>query len=794
MIARAGKAGRALKGRSGPLLVVVLLALAAWFGGSAVQQWRQQAVGSQLQAARDAAVDGLQRSLSGQQARLARQLASGAVQQALAAGDAQAAALALRAAWSGAEDVQVFAADMEAAYADPKSFGYARLALLEAALASSRPLARVVRDGGGPRLGLAAAAPFGARDTAVVYLRLPLVQLTSALDAVTLPDGAYLSLRQDGYHVRERGVAELAGSADSLARPIDGTGFRLAAAAPAVDAGPLDLGPIPAAIVSLLLALIAVLVLVGRGRLPMPKRAGARAQDSEGPTLRETLSQGPVSATAPTAQAGTGPAGNDSGADTASPMPPPLLPGLADTVPAGIFRAYDVRGIVDNELTPALANLIGQAIGSEVLAQGLREIVVGRDGRLSGPGLSAALIEGLRRTGCDVIDIELAATPVVYFASHHLRTGSCVVVTGSHNPPEYNGFKVVVAGQTLSGDAIKALYTRIVDGRLERAAEPGGYRQCDVNAAYVQRIADDVQLERPLSVVADAGNGVGGVLAQTLLEAIGAQVIPLYCDVDGNFPNHHPDPSEADNLQDLAQMVKRFDADLGIAFDGDADRLGVVIPDGRSIPADRLLMLFAADVLVRNPGAMVIYDVKCTGRLAEFILRHGGSPLMWKTGHSLMKAKMAETDAELAGEMSGHFFFRERWFGFDDGLYAAARLLEILTLHAESPQEVLSALLPTGLATPEIKVPVHGHDPHALVAKVVSAAQAVDSPFASGRIVSIDGLRVDFADGWGLVRASNTTPVLVLRFEADDAQAMGRIQALFRAQLQPLLGTDEPGF
>jgi len=401
--------------------------------------------------------------------------------------------------------------------------------------------------------------------------------------------------------------------------------------------------------------------------------------------------------------------------------------------------------------------------------------------------------QGLRRAGCDVIDIGLAPTPVVYFASHHLRTGSCVAVTGSHNPPEYNGFKIVIAGQTLSGDAVTALYQRIVEGRLAQASSPGNYQQREVNDDYVRRIADDVQLERPLKVVADAGNGVAGALVQPLLEAIGADVIPLYCDVDGNFPNHHPDPSEPANLQDLVQTVKRFDADLGIAFDGDGDRLGVVTPDGTIIFADRLLMLFAADVLLRNPGAMVIYDVKCTGKLADFVLRHGGSPMMWKTGHSLIKARMAETDAELAGEMSGHFFFRERWFGFDDGLYAAARLLEILALREETPQEVLEEL-PQSISTPEIKVPVADGTPHALVSLVVSAAQSGDNPFVGGRISTIDGLRVDFADGWGLVRASNTTPVLVLRFEADTEEALERIKAQFRTQLQPLLGDQDLGF
>ncbi|WP_287145509.1 phosphomannomutase/phosphoglucomutase [Achromobacter sp.] len=456
------------------------------------------------------------------------------------------------------------------------------------------------------------------------------------------------------------------------------------------------------------------------------------------------------------------------------------------TVAAGIFRAYDIRGVVGSELTPAVATLIGQAIGSQMQAQGLREVVVGRDGRLSGPELVAGLVEGLRRAGCDVIDIGMAPTPVVYFAAYHLRAGSCVAVTGSHNPPDYNGFKIVIGGETLSGEAITELYRRIVEGRLQRADTPGGLQQREVIADYVQRIADDVQLDRPLKVVADAGNGVAGAVAPQLLEAIGADVIPLYCEVDGQFPNHHPDPSEPHNLEDLVQMVQRFDADLGIAFDGDGDRLGVVTREGRIVFADRLLMLFAADVLARNPGAMVIYDVKCTGRLADYILRNGGSPMMWKTGHSLIKARMRETDAELAGEMSGHFFFKERWYGFDDGLYAAARLLEILAQREEDPSAVFDEL-PDAVSTPELKVAVAEGTQHAQVALVVAAAQAEDSPFAAARISTIDGLRADFSDGWGLVRASNTTPVLVLRFEADDAEALERIKGLFREQLQRVL-------
>lgn len=779
MIGSKGK-GVAVTGRTGPLLAAMLLLLAGLFGWSAVQQWRQANTGTQLEQARDSALQGLQKAIDGQLLQFAKHLKSARVEQALAAGDGAAAALALRETWTGVEDVQVWPASLEAAYADPAAFGYARLALLEAALVSDKPVARVVRDAGGARLGLAAGVPLGSDGLALVYVRQPLMQLTGPLDAVRAPAEGYLALRQGSYNVLERGDRKLADSGEVLARPLANSSLRLAAGVPSIEPGPLGLGALAASIVALLLVLIAVLLLVGKSRLPLPRRAAREGTEEQGPTLSESLAQS-------AAEVSTG-ASAEQGAGVAL-EPPPLAASLA----AGIFRAYDIRGVVGEELTPKVAALIGQAIGSEVLAQGLREVVIGRDGRLSGPELAAGLAEGLRRAGCDVIDIGLAPTPVVYFASHNLRTGSCVAVTGSHNPPEYNGFKIVIAGQTLSGDAVTALYQRIVEGRLAQAPSPGNYQQREVGDDYVRRIADDVQLERPLKVVADAGNGVAGALVQPLLEAIGADVIPLYCDVDGSFPNHHPDPSDPANLQDLVQTVKRFDADLGIAFDGDGDRLGVVTPDGTIIFADRLLMLFAADVLLRNPGAMVIYDVKCTGKLADFVLRHGGSPMMWKTGHSLIKARMAETDAELAGEMSGHFFFRERWFGFDDGLYAAARLLEILALREETPQEVLEEL-PQSISTPEIKVPVADGTPHALVSLVVSAAQSADNPFVGGRISTIDGLRVDFADGWGLVRASNTTPVLVLRFEADSEDALERIKAQFRAQLQPLLGAQDLGF
>ncbi|UQQ10361.1 phosphomannomutase/phosphoglucomutase [Xanthomonas arboricola] len=758
---------------SGPVLGGVLVLLAAWFGWSSYTQWRQDAVAQELEQARDRAVQDISRAMAQQASQLDAVLKQPQIIAALANGDALAAASSIRERFKGAEDVQVLSGDLAAAYDNPKDFGYARLSLLESALVAERAQVHVVRDAKQVRLGVAAAVRLGAQP-AVAYARLPLLRLTGPLDAIAVPGSAYLALRQGSYNVAQQGDAVLADAAETLARPLGNSGLRVAAAVPQRDDGPLGLGAVGCAIVAALLLVIAVLlVLASRGRVALPRRRVAGEPTADEPTFSQSLQHDASLASQARALDADAP-----------PAPPALVPAVQ--VATEMFRAYDIRGVVGKDLNPGVAALIGQAIGSVMQAQGLREVVVGRDGRLSGPELANGLIDGLRRAGCQVIDIGLAPTPVVYFGAYELRAGSCVAVTGSHNPPDYNGFKIVIGGETLSGAAIAELHQRINEGRLHTAATPGDLEQRDISDAYIQRIADDVQLDRPIKVVVDAGNCVAGDIAPRLLEAIGAEVIPLYCEIDGTFPNHHPDPSEPHNLDDLVKMVQRFDADIGVAFDGDADRLGVVTKQGAMVFPDRLLMLFAADVLQRNPGALVIYDVKCTGKLSDHVLRNGGSPLMWKTGHSLIKAKMRETDAELAGEMSGHFFFKERWYGFDDGIYAAARLLEILAQREETPSEVLDAL-PESVSTPEIKVPVDG-DAHALVARFVERAQAgEESPFESARLSTIDGLRADFADGWGLVRASNTTPILVLRFEADTEDALQRIRGLFRSQLQALL-------
>jgi phosphomannomutase/phosphoglucomutase len=444
-------------------------------------------------------------------------------------------------------------------------------------------------------------------------------------------------------------------------------------------------------------------------------------------------------------------------------------------LPAEIFKAYDIRGVVGRTLTPEIVSAVAQAIGSLAQDRGRDTVVIGRDGRLSGPALAAALAEGLRASGAHVIDIGMVTTPMSYFAAHHLGTQCSVMVTGSHNPPDYNGLKIVIAGDALYGDDIAGLRTRVETGALRSGH--GSYRTHDVAAAYFERIASDVRLARPLALAVDCGNGVAGAYAPELYRRLGCDVAELYCDVDGRFPNHHPDPAHLENLADLIELVRKRNLELGFAFDGDGDRLGVVTREGHVIYADRQLMLFAADLLAREPGATVIYDVKSTRNLGPWIARHGGKPLLWKTGHSLIKGKMKETGAALAGEMSGHTFFRERWYGFDDGLYAGARLLEILSRH-DDPSAVLDAL-PDAVSTPELQLGCAEGEHHALIAKLAADARF---PGAS-EIVRVDGLRVEYPDGFGLARASNTTPNIILRFEADDASALARIEREFRRVL-----------
>ncbi len=714
------------------------------------QSWMTMSSGTAALAARDRLATDLAKTISAIQDRFAAKAADPRMLADVAAGEPDSAIERIVDGWPELKQTRLFTATLDEAFADPKSVGWGRMAVLSSSLISTRPSIGLV--GHGDSLSLGIAAPL-RQDTllGVAYAELPLSTLTAPVKASAV-SGGLLQLSSGSTVVAEFGEPSLRFLVVPV--PVGDSNFRIAAAKPEGSGDLADLlKPLGLGLTAMVLGAILLL------------RSRRRVEDDEagdGRTFAEVLADDATPAAA------AAPAGK--------PERSPRKERGPARIDRSIFRAYDIRGVLGSTLDEGVARLIGQAIGSTMADRGLREIVVGRDGRLSGPSLSAALIEGLNLAGCDVIDIGMAPTPVVYFATHHLNTGSGVAVTGSHNPPDYNGFKIMIGGDTLSGDAIQALYARIADNELSDGGG-GGVQTMDINPDYLSRIASDVQLERQMKVVVDAGNGVAGAIAPQVLEAIGCQVEELYCDVDGEFPNHHPDPGDPENLHDLITAVKRTGAELGIAFDGDGDRLGVVTRTGEVIFPDRLLMLFAQDVLSRNPGASIIYDVKCTGQLAAQVLRFGGSPIMWKTGHSLIKAKMRETDAELAGEMSGHFFFRERWYGFDDGIYAAARLLEVIASDGREPEEIFDEL-PKGVSTPELKVQMVEGEHYAFMETFRERAR-----FDGAKIATIDGIRADWSDGWGLVRCSNTTPTLVLRFDADNNEALVRIQGAFREQL-----------
>lgn len=446
---------------------------------------------------------------------------------------------------------------------------------------------------------------------------------------------------------------------------------------------------------------------------------------------------------------------------------------------SSIFKAYDIRGVVPSTLNAEVALALGRAFGTVALSQGETIVAVGRDGRLSGPTLVAALIQGLKESGVEVVDVGMVTTPILYFAAHTLCT-SGIQITGSHNPKDYNGFKMIMAGKAIYGDDIQALYQMMRDETWV-LKDGGSVRNQDVLPAYVDRITSSVKLSRPMKIVVDSGNGIAGASAPALFRALGCEVIELFSEVDGNFPNHHPDPSKPENLNDLIAALARTGAELGLAFDGDGDRLGIVTNDGQNIYPDRQMVLFAQDVLSRVPGGTILFDVKCSQQLAPAIEKAGGVPLMYKTGHSLIKAKMKEVDSPLGGEMSGHIFFKERWYGFDDGTYAGCRILEILSRSPDA-NAVLKAL-PNSCSTPELNVKCAEGEPPVVVAKAVAAAQFE----APAKINTIDGLRVDWPDGFGLLRASNTTPVLVLRFEGHNEAALHRIETAMLALLKQVM-------
>jgi phosphomannomutase/phosphoglucomutase len=651
----------------------------------------------------------------------------------------------------------------EVLHANYREFGYAKAAQLMSApdAEGGPPVEAILKAAGDRRLTLVAPLGTAQKPQAWAWIELPFAPMADRFDSVSVSSGR-LRLNQstdrgDNLELLANGSVS-AVDVEPAGKPVPGSTFNVVAVLPGAY---IVLPP------SLPLAILLTLIGLGGGAglFWLLTRAG---KQRHAPTLEEqTLSD--------IVEAQPKPEPKPAPAPVAKPAP--ATPTQVNVDPA-IFRAYDVRGVVGKSLTPGVAKLLGQSIGTVMREKGLREIVVGRDGRLSGPELAGALADGLRLAGIDVIDVGAVPTPVVYYAAYRFNTGCGVAVTGSHNPPDYNGFKIVVGGETLSEGAIQDLYQRITTGALE--SDGGGtLRLVDVVPDYIERITADVQTERPLKIVVDCGNGIPGAVAPQVLEGIGCEVIPLYCEVDGSFPNHHPDPSDPHNLEDLILSVKQTGADLGLAFDGDGDRLGVVTRSGEIIFPDRTLMLFARDVLSRQPGATIIYDVKCTDHLKGQILDAGGSPLMWRTGHSLIKAKMRETGAELAGEMSGHFFFKERWYGFDDGIYAGARLLEILAgdIEGRTPEEIF-ATCPKGVSTPELKVEMAEGEHYRFIEKFREKAN-----FGEATLVTIDGVRADWSDGWGLVRPSNTTPILVLRFDADNEQALKRIQDVFRTQL-----------
>jgi phosphomannomutase/phosphoglucomutase len=656
----------------------------------------------------------------------------------------------------------------EVLHANYHDFGYAKAAQLMAApdAEGEPPVESLFKATGDRRMTIVEPMGSQQKPAAWAWIELPFAPIAKRFNDLST-GGGRLQLRQstdrgDNLQLMSQGSSG-ATDVEPQGKPVPGSNFNIVAVLPgAYILLPQSVG------VAVLLTLLG---LGGGGYLfwlfvrGPARRAVAIEEESLSDITETPLQPAPVK-------------------PVARPAPKPAPAAASITVDPTIFRAYDIRGIVGTSLTAGVAKLLGQSIGMVMREKGLHEMVVGRDGRLSGPELAGALSDGLRAAGIDVIDVGAVPTPVVYYAAYRFNTGCGVAVTGSHNPPDYNGFKIVVGGETLSEGAIQDLYQRIAAGALDGDGK-GNLRHVDVIPDYIERITSDVQTERPLKLVIDCGNGIAGAVAPQVLEGIGCEVIPLYCEVDGNFPNHHPDPSDPHNLEDLILSVKQTGADFGVAFDGDGDRLGVVTRSGEIIFPDRTLMLFARDVLSRQPGATIIYDVKCTGHLKGQILDAGGSPLMWRTGHSLIKAKMRETGAELAGEMSGHFFFKERWYGFDDGIYAGARLLEILAgdLEGRTPEDIF-ATCPKGVSTPELKVEMAEGEHYRFIEKFREKAQ-----FGDATLITIDGVRADWPDGWGLVRPSNTTPILVLRFDADNEAALKRIKDTFRVQMLAI----EPG-
>ena len=751
-----------------PLIVATLLiaggAFCAW------QAWLIADEGDAVErthAAQRSAVQELGKDYAARRNQLTRALADPSVAPII--DDHAAAAARLRALLPTASGVEVYSAGLdEVVRANYREFGYAKAAQLMAALGSpDAPLASSAVRGAERHLSVVEPVSAGGTPSAWVWLEYPFDDIRQKF-AAAAPGSGRLELRQGtgGDSLLLESVGSSSGELPIEGQQIPGTSLYVFAVAPKAFI------VIPHS--EVLAGLLALVGLAGGAFLLWNRRRPVAVVDEPVPddVLVADVERKPR--LPPAASPGLG-------HDDAPPVSRAAVAKAADiALDPAIFRAYDIRGIVGRQLNGDIAHRIGQAIGGLMTERGLREIVVGRDGRLSGPELAGALCDGLRAAGIDVIDLGAVPTPLAYFAAFHFGTGCAVSVTGSHNPPDHNGFKIVVGGETLADEAIADLHRRIAEGRLPQDGV-GTWREQSIVDAYVSRIAGDVSAERRLKVVVDAGNGVAGAVAPRVLEEIGCDVVPLYCDVDGHFPNHHPDPSDPRNLGDLIAAVHTIGADLGIAFDGDGDRLGVVTAAGEIIYPDRLLMLFAQDVLSRNPGATVIFDVKCTAHLRRVVQDAAGVPLMWRTGHSLIKAKMRETGAALAGEMSGHFFFADnnRWYGFDDGIYAAARLMEIVAgdIEERSATELFDTL-PKSVSTPELRVPMEEGASFRFM-----EAFRTSATFDDARVTTLDGIRVDWPDGWGLVRASNTAPALMFRFDADNAKALERVKQTFRQRL-----------
>ena len=762
---------------------VLLAAATLLFGFQSWQVWRSESLKGSAEGVAAQARQSLAGFVSERQRALGEALLHPEVAHYFASGaegDPVRALAAVRERMPEVVDARFIGADvLDAIGDDMAGFGYANAEMLLSAARLGAPApAQVHGHGSAPReLVLVNPVTVNGRIAGFVLAKLPYAPLQSTFAELSA-GGIDLALIQGA-----SGTGALLEGSDTrglLTTAIPGAMLRVGyqAPPPIILAGPATfMGNLLVA----LLSLGATLAIAFRHLLPglagrwQLFRSGSQASAM---TLEEQLRANPapkVAAPAEPPPAATALASPQAAVPVAPANPVSSAAIGHAAIDRGIFRAYDIRGEVGKTLTRQVAQLIGQAVGSEVRAKGLQTIIVGRDGRASGPLLSESVIKGLLAAGCDVIDIGAVPTPLVYFAMQDLNAGSCVICTGSDSSPEFSGFRIVVGGESLAEQGLQALYARIVEDRLERGR--GALTQMDLVESYIERISGDIQLETPLKVVVDCGNGITGSIAQRLFEAIGCEVVPLHCEVDGNFPNHYPDPGDPRNLEDLLVSVKQFKADLGLAFDGDGDRLGVVTRDGHTPSPDRLLMVFARDVLMRAPGASIVYDVKCSGHLSGVILGHGGSPVMWKTGHPLIKQKMRETQAELAGEMSGHFFFKERWYGFDDGMYAGCRLLEVIAAEGRSADEIFDEL-PQSVSTPELKIPMSEGDHYRFVEKFRDRAR-----FVGARITTIDGVRADWSDGWGLVRCSNATPNLMLRFDAADGDALDRIKGVFKTQL-----------